>query len=70
MLFEILVCLPVLFLAYLFFSYWHLRHVPGPFLASFSKIWLVKWFIRGELHVGVLQACEQYGRTHPQSGRA
>ena len=61
MFFELTLCLPLVLLAYLFYSYWRLRHIPGPFLASFSKLWLLKWVIRGELHIGLLKACEQYG---------
>jgi hypothetical protein len=62
MYFKLLLCLPLLLLAYLFASYWRLRHVPGPFLASISKLWLLKWVVRGELHIGLLQACEKYGK--------
>ena len=61
MLLQILICLLILCLAYLFFSYWRLRHVPGPVLASFSKLWLLRCAVRAELHIGLLEACEQYG---------
>ncbi|KAF7503960.1 hypothetical protein GJ744_002985 [Endocarpon pusillum] len=61
MLFPIVIGLTLLFSAYLFSSYWRLHHIPGPFLASFSKLWLLKWVIRAELHIGLLEACEKYG---------
>lgn len=61
MFFPILIGLTLLFSAYLFTSYWRLRHIPGPFLASFSKLWLLKWVIRAELHIGLFEACEKYG---------
>ena len=61
MLFPIVIGLTLLLSAYLFSSYWRLRHIPGPFLASFSKLWLLKWVLRAQLHVGLLEACEKYG---------
>jgi hypothetical protein len=64
MLFQILVCLLIPCLGYLFFSYWRLRHLPGPVLASFSKLWLLRWTLRAEIHIGLLEACEKYGLAH------
>lgn len=45
---------------------WHrLSHVPGPFLAGFSKIWMVKESFKGEQPYAIQRANEKYGGVSP-----
>ncbi|KAJ5895257.1 hypothetical protein N7495_006948 [Penicillium taxi] len=49
--------------AYLILNrYFHpLKRVPGPFLASFSKIWLLYHALSGSQHVTEMEAHKKYG---------
>lgn len=38
-----------------------LRRVPGPFLASFSRFWLLRQVYSGKLHLVDTEAHERYG---------
>lgn len=39
-----------------------LRHLPGPFIARFSRIWEFYRAIRGDFHWQTLDLHERYGR--------
>ncbi|KAH8682719.1 cytochrome P450 [Xylariales sp. PMI_506] len=44
------------------FRSWHrLRHIPGPFLASLSSIWMVRKSLSGRLHEHLKEAADTYG---------
>ncbi|XDG03945.1 hypothetical protein ABKA04_003560 [Annulohypoxylon sp. FPYF3050] len=52
-----------------FFTWYRLRHIPGPFLASFSYLWMVKSILLGTLEQDFSQL-RRYGplaRTGPNS---
>ncbi|KAI1090987.1 cytochrome P450 [Rostrohypoxylon terebratum] len=52
-----------------FFTWYRLRHIPGPFLASFSYLWMVKSILLGTLEQDFSQL-RKYGplaRTGPNS---
>ena len=57
------------FLAYLsvstYLSWQRLRHVPGPPAAAFSKWWMLRNTLRGNMHLALKQACEDYGKRRP-----
>ncbi|KAI0023898.1 cytochrome P450 [Xylariomycetidae sp. FL0641] len=42
-------------------SWYRLRHVPGPFLASISSLWLVRNALSGRLHEHLRKVGEDYG---------
>ncbi|KAL9016822.1 MAG: hypothetical protein Q9185_005819 [Variospora sp. 1 TL-2023] len=42
-------------------DYSKLQQFGGPWLASFSKLWMMKHVYDGDMHVAVAQVCEQYG---------
>ncbi|KAI1491184.1 cytochrome P450 [Biscogniauxia mediterranea] len=44
-----------------FRSWYRLRHVPGPFLASISIIWMLRKALSGKLHEYLRDVSEQYG---------
>jgi hypothetical protein len=39
-----------------------LRHVPGPTIAGFSKIWVLNLCWRGTFFEGLGQVCKEYGK--------
>ncbi|KAL4928037.1 cytochrome P450 [Aspergillus undulatus] len=43
-------------------SYLRLRQFPGPRIAAFSKIWMMRSTLHGRMHLDVAEACKQYGR--------
>ncbi len=47
-----------------FLVYRHLRHFKGPWLASFSKLWMMKCTFAGTMHLGVADVCAQYGKVY------
>lgn len=52
----------IIFIAYRhFFTYRALRRIPGPFIAKFSKIWLLITARRGKRYILVDEAHEKYG---------
>ncbi len=42
-------------------SYARLRHIPGPPLAAFSKLWQVQKTIGARFHLDTVEVCEKYG---------
>lgn len=38
-----------------------LSHIPGPFLASFSRLWHMRYIIRGDQQIVLARAHERYG---------
>lgn len=38
-----------------------LSHIPGPFLASFSRLWHMRYIIRGDQQIVLAKAHDQYG---------
>ncbi len=38
-----------------------LRHIPGPFTARFSKLWLVRRQMTGKLVLDLQDVCKEYG---------
>ncbi|KAI4151306.1 MAG: hypothetical protein L6R39_002062 [Caloplaca ligustica] len=42
-------------------GYFKLQAFKGPWLASFSKLWMMKHVYDGDMHVAVAGACEKYG---------
>ena len=50
--------------AILRFTRWYkLRHIPGPTIAAWSKIWLLNGVFSGHLVTKLEKACNRYG-TH------
>ena len=50
------------------FIKWHkLRHIPGPSLAAWSRLWLLRHVISGKLCKRVEEACERYGKQQIRS---
>jgi hypothetical protein len=46
-----------------FYAWYRLRHIKGPFLASFSKLWLIRTVSSGNMHWEYAKVCQKYG-TH------
>jgi len=42
-------------------GYWRLRHIPGPWIAGFSDLWLMRKTWRGETFKELAKVCGQYG---------
>lgn len=42
-------------------SYVKLRQFPGPWLASFSELWLFRQTSSGEMHLGIAEVIRKYG---------
>lgn len=51
--------------AYLLYQSWlsPLASIPGPFLARFSRLWLVFHGYKGDLHVALSEVHDRYGDT-------
>lgn len=49
------------FLVSTFTAWYRLRHVPGPWLASFSSLWIARYIYQGRTKQG-LESLAQYGR--------
>lgn len=47
--------------AYYFRRWYRLRDFKGPWLASFSEVWLAKTALSGSFHTILLDASKQYG---------
>ena len=59
---------PLLIVLQLFRTYWRLRHIPGPFSATFSNLQRVLWVKTRQAHLIHQNVHEQYGpvvRTGP-----
>jgi hypothetical protein len=51
-------------------SWLRLRHIPGPWFAAFSKLWMLRKTSGGRFHLDLAEACEKYGTVLMlQSGR-
>lgn len=46
-----------------FYGWYRLRHIPGPFWAGFSKIWLFKHTWNGSMYTESAEACFKYGEA-------
>lgn len=44
-----------------FRSCFRLRHIPGPWWASFSKLWLIRATAGGRMHLDYAGVAEKYG---------
>ncbi|PGH27760.1 hypothetical protein AJ80_00548 [Polytolypa hystricis UAMH7299] len=42
-------------------SYYRLRQFKGPWLGSFSKLWMVRSTYHGRMHLDVAEVCQKYG---------
>src|SRR5450756_1678028 len=42
-----------------------LRHIPGPFAAGVSELWLIRHTQGGRIHMDTAEACEKHGATEP-----
>lgn len=54
----------ILFLSFLARLYrtWHrLAHIPGPRWAGLSKWWMLRNTLRGDMHLALKRACDEYG---------
>jgi hypothetical protein len=64
-LYSVKVSIPVLILAgYLvhsYLSYRRLSHIPGPWLAAWSNLWLVSVVLRKQSHLEYYELAEKYG---------
>jgi hypothetical protein len=60
---KLLLCLgAVIFIGYSVHSWARLRHVPGPPLAGFTRLWKMRNLLKGELHLKLKSATETYGK--------
>ena len=50
-----------LIIAQYFYTWYHLRHIKGPLLASFSKLWLIRKVSGGRMHLDFQEVCDKYG---------
>ena len=66
--FWVLVSAVGLFLLQTFRSWYRLRHFNGPFIASLSRVWLVRCATRGRLHLDFQKVNQKYGGYHPSPG--
>lgn len=57
--------LVILFVADTLRVWYRLSNVPGPFLAGFSKVWMVKESFKGEQPYAIQRANEKYGGVSP-----
>jgi hypothetical protein len=49
------------------YSYWRLRHIPGPRLASFTSLWWIWAAVGGKGHLTLADACNRYGTAQTTS---
>ena len=56
-----LVLLLLVFAVYQLRSWYRLRHIPGPFAASVSQLWMVKYALSGRFHERLRDVSEKYG---------
>jgi hypothetical protein len=59
--FEVLSLVLALWLAAALYSYRRLRHFSGPWLASVSKLWMMRSTYGGRMHLDVADVCKKYG---------
>jgi hypothetical protein len=55
-----LLCVGV-FIAQCIGAWYRLRHFKGPFLASFSNVWLMRAVTSGRMHLDYWEANQKYG---------
>lgn len=63
---ALLLALGAAFFAYLvsaFLQWRRLAHVPGPFLASLTKGWMVKESLKGRQPISFKEVNDKYGKT-------
>ena len=53
-----------LLIAQSIYGWYRLRHIKGPFLAGFSKLWLIRTVSSGNMHWEFAKACQKYGTHH------
>ena len=44
-------------------SYLRLRHIPGPRWAAFSKWWMLRNTVSGDMHMALKEVCDKYGTS-------
>lgn len=59
-------CIAGVLLAFLYVAnairvWHHLRHIPGPWSAAWSKWWLIRSHMNGRTHLDLAETCEKYG---------
>ncbi len=47
-------------------TWFRLRHIPGPFTAGVSELWLIRHTQGGRIHMDTAEACEKYGAIKTQ----
>ena len=52
--------------ARLYLSYRRLSHIPGPWLAGWSSLWLVGAIRRKQSHLEFYELAQKYGKTRTQ----
>ncbi|TKW55018.1 hypothetical protein CTA1_48 [Colletotrichum tanaceti] len=59
----LLVTALLIYLGTLSYRSWNrLRHVPGPPGAAFSKWWMLRNTLGGQMHLALKRACDEYGK--------
>lgn len=53
-----------------FLVYRRLRHFKGPWLASFSKLWMMKCTFAGTMHLEVADVCAKYGNAYANASKS
>ncbi|RDW68159.1 hypothetical protein BP6252_09555 [Coleophoma cylindrospora] len=59
--YVVLVFFAICWLAQALRAWFRLRHVHGPFSASFSNFWLIRHVSAGVMHLDLAEVCEKYG---------
>jgi len=49
-------------------AWYRLRYIKGPFWAAFSKWWMMRKTMGGQMHLDLARVCEQYGRSSKRLG--
>jgi len=58
---DILLLAALAILAQSFRSWYRLRAFKGPFLATFSDLWLIRHAMQGRMHLALFDATEKHG---------
>ncbi len=51
-------------------SYRKLQHIPGPWLARFSQLWMLNVTLKGDLYLAMEEVIQKYGTTWKRTSRA
>ncbi|KAH6691663.1 benzoate 4-monooxygenase cytochrome P450 [Plectosphaerella plurivora] len=51
----------LVFLAQVYRHWYRLKHIPGPRWAAFSKAWMLRNTLSGNMHLALKRACDDYG---------